>query len=170
VQFQRPGGLDEQTRDLIEHYQEDGFAIVRGFFSASEVRTIAAAADRVHAEGVAHGRSFRHGNLFYNVAEATEGAPPIVRMAQWFAYHQPVLNAVRLDTRFADLLGGLLGGDLKQIINQIHWKSRTAPAISPGIRMRASAARLRRIATLARLTSRPASRSIRIRPRAAACG
>jgi ectoine hydroxylase-related dioxygenase (phytanoyl-CoA dioxygenase family) len=44
-------------------------------------------------------------------------------MVQWPSYHQPVLNAVRLDGRFAQLLAPLIGGDLKQIINQVHWKT-----------------------------------------------
>ena len=77
---------------------------------------------QLHAEGVANGRSFRHGNLFYNVAAGAEGEP-LVRMAQWPSYHQPVLNRVRLDRRIAALLEPLLGRSLKQIINQIHWKA-----------------------------------------------
>jgi ectoine hydroxylase-related dioxygenase (phytanoyl-CoA dioxygenase family) len=83
---------------------------------------IGAAAEQVYQEGVRHGRSFRHGNLFYNIAEGADGRPH-VRMAQWISYHQPVLNAARLDRRIAALLEPLIGGDLKQIINQIHWKS-----------------------------------------------
>lgn len=105
---------------FVERYRRDGYAIVRGLFGPDEVEAIAAAADQVHAEGVRHGRSFRHGNLFYNVAEDPSG--PQVRMVQWPSYHQPVLNAVRLDRRMAALLAPLLGADLKQIINQIHWK------------------------------------------------
>ncbi|MES2445282.1 MAG: phytanoyl-CoA dioxygenase family protein [Pseudomonadota bacterium] len=103
-------------------YRRDGFVILRGVFAPAEIAAIAAAADQVHAEGVAHGRSFRHGNLFYNVGPSQDGAP-LVRMAQWPSYHQPVLNAVRLDPRFADILGALIGDDLKQIINQLHWKA-----------------------------------------------
>jgi hypothetical protein len=109
-------------RDELAHYWREGYVIVRGLFGAGEVDEIAAAADQVHAEGVAHGRSFRHGNLFYNVAEGPDGEP-LVRMAQWPSYHQPVLNRTRLDTRIARLLGPLLGRSLKQIINQIHWKA-----------------------------------------------
>lgn len=105
----------------VAQYRRDGYAIVRGFFSADEVARIGAAADRVHSEGVRHGRSFRHGNLFYNVAAEPDG--PQVRMVQWPSYHQPALNAVRLDPRMAALLAPLIGGDLKQIINQIHWKA-----------------------------------------------
>jgi len=108
--------------EVLEHYRRGGYAIVRGFFSPGEITGIGAAFDQVYAEGVAHGRSFRHGNLFYNVAPGMDGAP-VVRMAQWPSYHQPVLNAVRQDPRFAALFANWLGGDLKQIINQLHWKA-----------------------------------------------
>jgi ectoine hydroxylase-related dioxygenase (phytanoyl-CoA dioxygenase family) len=102
-------------------YWRDGYAVVRGFFDRREIEQVAAAADQLEAEGVAHGRSFRHGNLYYNVAHGAGEA--FVRMVQWPSYHQPVLNAVRLDTRFPDLLELLIGRDLKQIINQVHWKA-----------------------------------------------
>jgi ectoine hydroxylase-related dioxygenase (phytanoyl-CoA dioxygenase family) len=106
----------------LAHYWRDGYAIVRGFFDADETAEIAEATDQLYAEGVAHGRCFRHGNLFYNVAGEGHGEP-FVRMVQWPSYHQRVLNRVRLDTRFARLLEPLIGGDLKQIINQVHWKA-----------------------------------------------
>jgi ectoine hydroxylase-related dioxygenase (phytanoyl-CoA dioxygenase family) len=106
----------------VADYARDGYAIVRNLFSPDEIAAIGAAVDQVHEEGVAHGRSFRHGNLFYNVALAGDG-PPQVRMVQWMSYHQPVLNAVRLDPRLARVLEPLIGRDLKQIINQLHWKT-----------------------------------------------
>ena len=109
-------------QDHVTQYRREGYAIVRGVFSASEVAAIAAAAQEVHSEAVEHGRSFRHGNLFYRVASSDAGQP-LVQMAQWPSYHQPVLNSVRLDLRIADLLEPLIGRDLKQIINQIHWKA-----------------------------------------------
>jgi ectoine hydroxylase-related dioxygenase (phytanoyl-CoA dioxygenase family) len=106
----------------VGRYLRDGYAIVRGVFTAREVEDVAAAIDRVREEGERHGRSFRHGNLFYNVAAGADGSPT-VRMVQWPSYHEPVLNAVRLDPRVAALLQPLVGCDLKQIINQIHWKA-----------------------------------------------
>lgn len=106
----------------LTHYWRDGYAIVRGFFGPDEVAEIAAAADQLHLEGVKHGRSFRHGNLFYNIARGPTGEP-LVRMVQWPSYHQALLNRVRLDQRYARVLGPLIGGDLKQIINQVHWKA-----------------------------------------------
>lgn len=113
---------EEPDGDYVARYWRDGYAVIRGLFSPAEIEAIGAAADQVHKEGVAHGRSFRHGNLFYNVASDGGGAP-FVRMAQWISYHQPVLNGVRLDKRIAEVLEPLIGGDLKQIINQIHWKA-----------------------------------------------
>jgi len=111
-----------ESENEIASYWRDGYAIVRGLFSATEIEEIAAAADELYAEGVEHGRSFRHGNLFYNVASGSDGEP-LVRMAQWPSYHQPVLNRVRLDSRIARLLEPLIGDNLKQIINQVHWKA-----------------------------------------------
>ena len=108
--------------DLVTHYWRDGYAIVRGLFDPDEMAEISAAVDQVHDEAAAHGRSFRHGNLFYNVARHDDGLP-MVRMAQWMSRHQPVLNAVRLDRRIAAVLEPLIGRNLKQIINQLHWKA-----------------------------------------------
>ena len=102
-------------------WYRDGYAIVRGFFTADEVAAIGRDIDAVHAEGIKHGRSFRHGNLFYKIAQGEDG--PRVQMVQWPSYHRPVLDAVRLDPRFAALLESLIGRDIKQIINQIHWKA-----------------------------------------------
>jgi ectoine hydroxylase-related dioxygenase (phytanoyl-CoA dioxygenase family) len=118
----RTSGSSEVHADLA-HYWRDGYAIVRGFFSRDETAELAEALDQLYDEGAAHGRCFRHGNLFYNVAREHGGGEPLVRMVQWPSYHQPVLNSVRVDARFSRLLEPLIGRDLKQIINQVHWKA-----------------------------------------------
>jgi hypothetical protein len=120
----QPLRRDERNSAQVDlaHYWRDGYAIVRGLFSASEIKDIGGAIDQLYAEGAAHGRCFRHGNLFYNVARGKDGTP-LTRMVQWPSYHQPVLNRVRLDTRIAHILEPLIGRNLKQIINQIHWKA-----------------------------------------------
>jgi hypothetical protein len=119
----KPLGLDHSGSEKAHSatFRRDGFAIVRGLFSRSEIAEIAVAIDQLHSEGLDHGRSFRHGNLFYDVAQGPDG--PLVRLAQWPSYHQPVLNRLRLDRRIARLLEPLIGADLKQIINQVHWKA-----------------------------------------------
>ena len=108
--------------DFVSHFRTHGYAIVRGFYSANEIGLVGEAADQIYSEGLRHGRCFRHGNLFYNVAEG-DGGETLVRMVQWPSYHQRALDRVRLDPRFARLLEPLIGPDLKQIINQVHWKA-----------------------------------------------
>jgi phytanoyl-CoA dioxygenase PhyH len=119
LRIEDPGSVQPD----LAHYWREGYAVIRGFFSRVEIAELSDAVDELYAEGVDHGRCFRHGNLFYNVAREREGSEPLVRMVQWPSYHQPVLNLVRLDRRFVDLLEPLIGRDLKQIINQVHWKA-----------------------------------------------
>jgi ectoine hydroxylase-related dioxygenase (phytanoyl-CoA dioxygenase family) len=111
-----------ESCDYVASYRRDGYAVVRRVFDPDEIEEIGAAAEQVYVEGVRHGRSFRHGNLFYNVGPGADGSP-VVRMAQWPSYHQARLNEVRLARRIARILEPLIGGNLKQIINQIHWKA-----------------------------------------------
>jgi ectoine hydroxylase-related dioxygenase (phytanoyl-CoA dioxygenase family) len=110
-----------------QKYEDEGYAIVRGFFAADEVAAMAASFDRHWREGMAHRASFRHGNLFYR-----QGKDPrigkILRLVQWPSYVDPTLEAARRDRRWLDLLGPLLGADVKQIINQLHWKPPGAVA------------------------------------------
>jgi hypothetical protein len=111
----------------LEHYREQGFAVLRGVFAAAEVAAMAAAFDRHWAVGMAHPRSFRHGNLLYRLGE--DGARGrILRLVQWPAYVDGVLEGVRRDPRWLALLEPLVGRDIKQIINQLHWKPPGAAA------------------------------------------
>jgi len=102
-------------------YRAQGYAVLRGVFEAGEVAVLAAAFDRQWQEGMAHRASFRHGNLFYRQGkDAALGK--IVRLVQWPSYADPVLESVRRDPRWLPLLEPLIGRDIKQIINQLHWK------------------------------------------------
>lgn len=106
---------------LRQTYARDGYAVIRGLFSAAEVAGIAAAFDRLQAEGLARGRSFRHGNLLFRLGDDPH-LGRILRMVQWPAWRDALLDRVRLDLRFVAVLQPLIGDDLKQIINQMHWK------------------------------------------------
>lgn len=106
---------------IAAEYRAQGYAIVRGFLPTAELPALAALADAVEAEALAHGRPFRHGNLFY---DTRPGPPPAVLMAQWPVWHHPGLERFRTHPRYAALLAPLLGGELKQIIHQLHWKPR----------------------------------------------
>jgi ectoine hydroxylase-related dioxygenase (phytanoyl-CoA dioxygenase family) len=107
--------------DQVSKFRSDGYAVVPGVFDADEVAALAAAFDQVHAEAMARGRSWRDGNLFLRMADdAALGR--ILRYAQWAAWINPALERARRDPRLLEILEPLIGRDLKQIINQLHWK------------------------------------------------
>jgi hypothetical protein len=102
--------------DLADRFRADGYAIVRGLFGPDDIAEVSAAIDEVHAEGLALGASFRYGNLNYRL----DGGE--LRMVQWPSYHNVVLDRFRTDYRVAAILADLIGTEIKQIINQVHWK------------------------------------------------
>jgi len=112
---------------VIAQYREEGYAVARRFFSKREVADLAAAFDRHWRDGMAHRASFRHGNLFYRQGKDLR-LGKILRLVQWPAYVDPVLEGVRRDPRWLALLEPLIGRDVKQIINQLHWKPPGATA------------------------------------------
>lgn len=119
--------MHSAINDAIEQYHEDGYAIVRGFFSRDEIAAMGRAFDRHWTMGMSHRASWRHGNLFYRLGEDA-ALGKVVKMVQWPAYEDALLEGVRRDSRWLDLLGPLLGRDIKQIINQLHWKPPGAVA------------------------------------------
>ena len=116
-----PAPVPTLTDDPLRDYHELGYAVVRGVFNAAEVRELAAAFDRVHAQALAHPGSFRHQNVFFRLAQ-DRALGRIVRFAQWPSYFDEVLARYRTDPRLLAIVAPLIGVDLKQIINQMHWK------------------------------------------------
>lgn len=117
--------------DHVRQFREYGYAVVRGVFDAAEVAELAAAFDRIYAAGMGHPRSFRHGNTFYQISE-DPALGRIMRMMQWPSYVDPVLERYRRDPRMLEILAPLIGRDLKQIINQMHWKPPGAAMVEFG--------------------------------------
>jgi ectoine hydroxylase-related dioxygenase (phytanoyl-CoA dioxygenase family) len=114
-------------REHVDSFHERGFAVVRQVFEAHEVAEMAAAFDRIQAEGLAHPGSYRHRNVFFRQARDPQ-LGRVLRLVQWPSYFDDTLDAVRLDSRMLDLIAPLIGSSLKQIINQLHWKPPGARA------------------------------------------
>jgi ectoine hydroxylase-related dioxygenase (phytanoyl-CoA dioxygenase family) len=117
--------------DHLEHYREHGYAVVKGVFDRREVEELAVAFDRLYARALGYGASFRHGNVLFRLGDDPK-LGRIVRMVQWPSYVDPVLARYRNDPRMLAILSPLLGEDLKQIINQMHWKPPGAQAVEWG--------------------------------------
>ena len=113
--------------DHVAQFRAEGYAVLRGVFASGEVAEIAAALDRIQARALAGGRSWRDRNVFFCLAEEP-GVGNLLRYAQWTAWLDPALERVRRDPRLLAILEPLIGRDLKQIINQLHWKPPGARA------------------------------------------
>ena len=79
-----------------------------------------------------HKRSFRMQNVFFNITDDA-ALGPIVRMVQWPSYFNKDLKRIRRDPSILNILEPLIGSNLKQIINQMHWKPPGAPMAEFGV-------------------------------------
>ncbi|MEE4349533.1 MAG: phytanoyl-CoA dioxygenase family protein [Pacificimonas sp.] len=116
---------DQKVARIWDEYDREGYAIVRGFLSNAEVVRLGEAVDAVAADAASKGADWRHGNLAYRLGADTDGTMQ-PRMAQWMAYAFPAFDDLRVHERFCALLTPRLGRDIKQIINQLHWKPPSA--------------------------------------------
>ena len=123
---QRESGFDfrslGESRGWIDSYWEKGYAIIKGVFDKLEIERFARRFDRWYAEGMRHPSTFRHLNKVIWIEHA-EPVGRFVRGMQWPSYEDDVLDSVRTDPRMLAILEPLIGNDLKQIINQLHWKT-----------------------------------------------
>jgi ectoine hydroxylase-related dioxygenase (phytanoyl-CoA dioxygenase family) len=117
--------------DIRERYRRDGYAVVRKVFDGSEIAALAEAFDRIYRQGLGYPSSYRDHNVFFNLA-LDPALGKIVRMVQWPSYFDEVLARFRTDSRMAAILAPLIGRDLKQIINQLHWKPPGAARVDFG--------------------------------------
>jgi ectoine hydroxylase-related dioxygenase (phytanoyl-CoA dioxygenase family) len=129
--IQRDSGPGSQGRGVTDHYRECGYAVIRGVFSEAEIRDLARAFDRVHELALSHARSYRDRNTFFQLAR-DRNLGRIVRFAQWPSYIEPTLAEFRTHPKMFHILKPFLGPDIKQIINQLHWKTPGAERVSFG--------------------------------------
>lgn len=111
-----------QARQANEQYREEGYAVVRGFADGDELRRLQQEAQAVYQEGLKHHATFRHGNLSFQILPESHFDRRYVIQAYWFAWISAYFEAFRRNADYLLLLQGLLGKDIKQIAQQIHWK------------------------------------------------
>ena len=108
--------------DYVTHLWQYGYSVVRGVYSKADIAVIAEEMDRLKAEARRYHSSYRDRNVVYVIRpHPTLGRH--LRFIHWAAYISPVLARYRTDPRQLELLEPLLGNDLKQIANQVTWKT-----------------------------------------------
>ncbi|GAC1672925.1 MAG: phytanoyl-CoA dioxygenase family protein [Steroidobacteraceae bacterium] len=109
-------------RHVVEQLESEGFAILRGFLSAAEVREISAEVDRLYAEGLKHHATYRDHNLLFEVLNDPRARRRVVLQAHWTAWISPLMERMRRSEHYFRVLEPFLGADIKQITHQLHWK------------------------------------------------
>jgi ectoine hydroxylase-related dioxygenase (phytanoyl-CoA dioxygenase family) len=110
------------TAKHAEEIREHGFTVVRGAIPRDEMAAVQQAADAVYAEGLKHHASYRDRNLLFEILNDPKAKRRVVLQAHWFSWINPVLEQARRHPNLFKALEPLLGRDIKQIANQIHWK------------------------------------------------
>ena len=111
-----------EARRTAEQYRAEGFALVRGFIDAEEVERLQAETRLVYEEGLAHHATFRHGNLCFEILPEADFGQRYVIQVHWQAWISAYFEAFRRRPEFFAVLEPILGRDIKQVAQQIHWK------------------------------------------------
>jgi phytanoyl-CoA hydroxylase len=109
-------------QNFVEQLKNEGYAIVRGFLSPTEIAEISAEADRIYAEGLEHHATYRDKNLLFEILNDPKAKRRVVLQAHWTAWISPLMERMRRSDKYRAVLEPFLGGDIKQITHQLHWK------------------------------------------------
>ena len=111
-----------QAAQVRGDYRDQGYAIVRGFLAGDELAALRAETDRIYAEGLKHHATYRDGNLRFEILPESRFGQRYVTQAHWMGWISPYFEALRRSDAMYRLLEPLLGSDIKQMAQQIHWK------------------------------------------------
>lgn len=109
-------------RDALEQYQRDGYAIIRGFLPPEDVGELQRRTADLYATGLQHPVTYRHGNLAFEILPERHFGRRYLIQAYWFAWVEAYFDRLRSHPAYFEVLEPLLGRDIKQVTQQIHWK------------------------------------------------
>lgn len=111
-----------QVDTALAQFRADGYAIIRGFFDPQEAAELKAKSDELYAIGIQHPVTYRHGNLAYEILPEKHFGKRYLIQAYWFAWAARFYDELRSRHQYLDVLRPVLGDDIKQVTQQIHWK------------------------------------------------
>lgn len=105
----------------IDHFRRYGYAIVKHVFNAIEIQQLANAFDRLYSDATNGEQNTISDKSDFRFSDDPV-AGRILRIARWPSYTDQVLDKYRVDRRLFQILEPLIGRDIKQVVNQLHWK------------------------------------------------
>lgn len=114
--------LAKESVDFVDHYWEHGYAVVRGLFNKAEMAEVQAEAKRIYAEGLKHHATWRYRNLMFEVLPESYAGKRYILQAHWFSWISPFFEQLRRSPQYQRVTEPLLGRNVRQIAQQLHWK------------------------------------------------
>lgn len=111
-----------EAERVVVGMREDGYAVVRGAFTPDEVSELRQHTADLYATGIQHPVTYRHGNLAYEILPERHFGNRYLIQAYWFAWADRWFDRFRSHPTLYTLLEPLLGPNIKQVTQQIHWK------------------------------------------------
>ncbi|MEQ8442817.1 MAG: phytanoyl-CoA dioxygenase family protein [Alphaproteobacteria bacterium] len=108
--------------DPLTHYLENGYAILRGFVGGDDLTRLRQETAGVRDAGLQHHKTYRDGNLAFEILPEEDFGTRYILQAYWFSWINAWFEEFRRSERYRALLTPLLGPDIKQMAQQIHWK------------------------------------------------
>jgi ectoine hydroxylase-related dioxygenase (phytanoyl-CoA dioxygenase family) len=106
----------------IDQYWEQGYAVLRGLLPRAAVGDLQAETRRIYEEGLKHPTTYRDRNLLFEILPESFRGRRYVLQAHWIAWISPYFEQLRRSEPYRRALIPLLGADIKQVAQQIHWK------------------------------------------------
>lgn len=107
--------------EWLERYWRDGFAHIPGVFPRSEIEELAGYFDEILALGEGLQAVTKQGLAEFRVVPIA--GKPTLKFAKWASSMHPGLDKYRTSPRLLAVAMALLGYDLRQITNQMHYKN-----------------------------------------------
>lgn len=110
------------VRSAIEQYHDEGYAVVRGFLPPDDVAELQQKTAELYERGLEHPCTYRHGNLAFEILPERHFGKRYLIQAYWFAWVDAYFDRMRSHPGYLELLEPLLGPNIKQVTQQLHWK------------------------------------------------
>jgi ectoine hydroxylase-related dioxygenase (phytanoyl-CoA dioxygenase family) len=111
-----------QAKEANEQFREEGYAVIREFIDSDKVERLQRETQAVYDEGLEHHATYRNGNLSFQVLPESHFDKRYVLQAYWFSWINDYFEKLRRNDDYYRLLQGLIGPDIRQVAQQLHWK------------------------------------------------
>ncbi|HKF63635.1 MAG TPA: phytanoyl-CoA dioxygenase family protein [Dongiaceae bacterium] len=110
------------SQGYVDQYWEQGYAVLRGLLPRAAIGALQAETRRIYEEGLRHPSTYRDRNLLFEILPESFRGRRYVLQAHWMSWISPYFEQLRRSEPYFRALAPLLGADIKQVAQQIHWK------------------------------------------------